>query len=324
MDAAIRQDIKVAQPEAGTIEVSLPKLSLAPRISLDEISLVAKTSKLDQKRQQWGCSFSEAVMKLASAGEDVGKMISSHETQEAALKEVLQILPKEQVVPWSEARVAKLARSKAVISLGGDGQFNYVTQWCRDQVVIGMKSDPKSLGAMLRFVPGDMERVVESLARGVYELESWPRAQAKIGDRHMRPATSDYFLGEYSRLLPSTVEIQWNNQSAIVRGSGVVVTTGAGSTGFLLSAGRYLGEFARPFSPSEAKLKFVVSEPMEETFARGVMLYGEIRPGDTFKMRALKASNPVISGDGMGKFKLGGETIEIGFSAHPLNVLRSV
>jgi NAD kinase len=292
----------------------------APALTLQDIFVVPKNSKLEQICQQTGKSMEEVLK--AQTPKDAASLEASHARQLESLEIVKAILPPSQFVTWSEASKQALCASKAVIALGGDGHLNFVGQFLTDQMIIGVNSDPVlSQGDILRYKAQDIPEVIKSLLSGDYHVEYWPRIRAKLGETILPRTVSEIFIGGKEFMIPSRVEIEFKGQTIVNRGNGLVIATGAGSTALCASASAFLGPQGEPFPPSEQKLRFVMALPMRPELKRNVLLAGDILPGEEFKVRLQRGQQPIVKCDGINEYDAKGEWLTVSLSTTPLRVM---
>ncbi len=168
------------------------------------------------------------------------KIYASHLRQHESLNKLKNVI-KEGVYAFRED-LAHLDyyRFKLIISLGGDNHFIHVSHYTTDQFIFGMNSDERtSVGALLQFdAPSFLERFDPTRTRHTFHTEEWSRIDCELiypdGRRtHTGPCTSEIsvrnsFPDTMSRYLLRRNEEEWEEQKS----SGLLLATGAGSTGW--------------------------------------------------------------------------------------------
>ncbi len=141
-----------------------------------------------------------------------------------------------------------------VVSHGGDNHFTYVAHQVGRTHVIGCNSDPlSSVGALLGFTAEELELAVQNDFEST-ELEHWSQILTTIRYPdgkiiHTVPAICEVSLRNNSPDLTSRYWISYQGQKEEQKCSGLLVYTGAGSTGWISSC--FPKKF-EPFSKHEA------------------------------------------------------------------------
>lgn len=127
-----------------------------------------------------------------------------------------------------------------VIALGGDNHFTFVAHHAIDTLVLGCNSDPPtSVGALLSFHVEDIKKALETNWENTI-LEEWPLIEVKIHYPDGRKINtlrgiSEISIRNNSPDLTSRFLICHQNQMEEQKCSGLLVYTGAGSTGWVMS-----------------------------------------------------------------------------------------
>lgn len=133
-------------------------------------------------------------------------------------------------------------------------------------------------------------------------------AQASTQDGQCMLAVNDLFIGQRTHV-SARYDITWNRRTEHQSSSGIIVSTGLGSTGWYRSvitqaagiAHAFLGkEFSAGRQSWDAdRLTFVVREPFPSRSTRTDIVYGEIGEGDDFRILSQMPGNGVIFSDGI-------------------------
>ncbi|MCB0355012.1 MAG: hypothetical protein KDD64_15880, partial [Bdellovibrionales bacterium] len=169
----------------------------------------------------------------------------------------------------------------------------------------------------------EFEEALICLTKGDYRIERWTRIGIQTRDRMLR-ATSEIFIGEYAREMMSRHILALSGgEREEQKCSGILVASGAGSTGWYDSAIRYLVPDGAPYSSQSTELRYLVTEPYRGKFSGLRFLNGEVSPGQPLELTILSDSQPVIALDSFKRFPLArGERLRIAPSRVPLNVLQ--
>ena len=231
-------------------------------------------------------------------------------------------------------------RADLVIVLGGDNSFTRVSQFCQGTTtILGINSDPdRSVGHLLSAkirTKADATEVARKIHMYDYRIEEWQRIKCKINGRKIRLATSELFLGEKLRKNMSRHVMEhklgklhnWKHEymdplpKKIIKEhkcSGMVLATGAGSTGWLKSTSNW-----NPWENTKEEFRYQVTEPYGYNLnENNLSINGDqIYPGDTFKLTSLN-DDGIVSVDSWEEYPFNrGAVAEISFG-DTLKVMR--
>ncbi|MDX1961239.1 MAG: NAD+ kinase [Leptospiraceae bacterium] len=182
------------------------------------------------------------------------RIYNSHIRQLESREILRKIFPKGKFIFRDELDKLNLQDFDLVIALGGDNHFTYVAHYTKGTKILGCNSDTKtSLGALLAFDPNSLEQVVKDDFKET-KIEEWSLISARI----------EYPNGGYLETVSSVNEVSVRNASPDLtsryiickddereeqKSSGLLLYTGAGSTGWLTAClgntKSSLGEFPK-------------------------------------------------------------------------------
>ena len=144
------------------------------------------------------------------------------------------------IVPFNAALKRQLASADLVVSVGGDGTLLRASQFVRGGMVIGVNSAPgDSVG---RFCTANREKLAPSGSTRFWTLKWRPVELARLrvtldGKTLPELALNDVLVAHYSPAATTRYLIEVGDQVEEHRSSGVWVSTAAGSTAGIGSAG---------------------------------------------------------------------------------------
>lgn len=321
---------------------------------LEEIAIIKRITPIDFELREYRLkSIEELANKYRADGkseEMAIKMIADKEYKSKAQKEFLKELTEkygfsaQQIYRIDENSLKeKIQDYKAVISFGGDDTQTRVSHIIDGIPLIGLRADDKSLGKTLYYNRDNFCKALEKIKNNEYEIEEWPRLEATVNGKRFAQATGHYCLSApFANKHMTRFTIYKNNTLLTpekgIPGSGILIWTGAGSTGQPRSATWYFGEHITPFKPTERKAMWAVQDPyspdkhpFEEYGLES--LHGEIKNGDELTLiskcktidqllRSLKLDPGHMASDSLEDafFKEGTE-IKIKLSESPLRVI---
>jgi NAD kinase len=314
-------------------------------MSFDDCVVLTKSSVLVYDANKMNRSQSEVLSWYRDQGypeSRISAILASHHEQVSAIEEVNRLFERagiddQRVFNFDqlshEERREIFERFPLVISLGGDDHAKAVSRYVNsEQFFCIINSDTTSSNGVLTYYDRrSIGNLFERLSTGDFLIEEWPRLQVTINrtvdgvDEKVQcaPALSEISIADEFTLYTFRGVAQGNflSQPEIIKGSGLLIANGAGSTGWFSSAARYIYPEGRSFPRTSLKAEYVVREP-----------YGDRRPeasytssfesGDVLVIRTSSKHSPEVSGDSVWREPLpaGAEAI-ISLSEKPLKVI---
>lgn len=203
-----------------------------------------------------------------------------------------------------------------VIALGQDGVVANTMKYLDGHPLIGVNPDAGRYdGVLLPFVSADLPALLRDVAADKRPFKAITMARATLTDGQVLHAVNDLFIG--ARTHTSAIyEIEAGEQKERQSSSGLIVSTGLGSTawfksivtGSLAVASAYYGEgepaayAPQPYKPSawdSSELRFAVREPFPSRVSKTELVFGSLAKGDALRLRSLMPENGVIFSDGI-------------------------
>lgn len=196
-----------------------------------------------------------------------------------------------------------------IITFGQDGLVANAAKYATELPIIGVNPDPKRIdGILLPFTPETAASAVRRVLDGRAKMRQVALAAVQLSDGQRMLAFNDLFIGHKSHQ-SARYQISTRKTSETQCSSGVLISTGAGSTGWLSSMfnmargiGRFLGssvENAPRFSPDDRRLVFVVREPFASKRSQADLVAGVIEDGAELIVESLMPQEGVIFSDGI-------------------------
>ncbi len=204
-----------------------------------------------------------------------------------------------------------------VISIGGDGTFTRASNLVENQLILGVNSDPDtSEGALTSIDPNTLNNL-EHILEGNFRTIQRERAEVVKNKELIRIyVLNSIFIGAAMQFLAARYKIKLRDREEEQRSSGVIISTGSGSTAWFKSAG---GE---PFDYSEKRLKLIVREPyFGKRVFKSTILKGEIGMGERIEFESMRDYGGVIVLDDKVYDFNKKDQAEIRISDKPLNVI---
>jgi NAD kinase len=205
-----------------------------------------------------------------------------------------------------------------VVVLGQDGLVANTVKYLNGQPVIGVNPDPARWdGQLLPFRLSDLAKIVPEVLRGKRAAKSVTMAQVTLNTGEKLYAVNDLFLGPRSHI-SARYKITCGGKSENHSSSGVIVSTGVGSTGWfksllagatgiVQSLGADTVKQTRPLKPAPRSdfawdagyLCFTVREPFPSKTTQASLVFGRVTVKQPLLIESQMPENGVIFSDGI-------------------------
>ena len=239
---------------------------------------------------------------------------AEHETYQAAVSELRRRLggiAKLQVIERGFLPNFLFTPQDVVVTIGIDGLVVNTAKYLHGQALVAVNPDPAHIdGVLLPFTVANAAEAARRALSGQARCRLVSMAEASLNDGQTLLAFNDLFIGAASHI-SARYHIHYGRDSEDHSSSGIIVSTGAGATGWLSSLfnmanGLWAGFGSPPASlPSPAlpweadRLIFVVREPfISKTSAAGIVC-GAITPDAPLEIESHMPSGGVIFSDGV-------------------------
>jgi hypothetical protein len=193
--------------------------------------------------------------------------------------------------------------------VGQDGLVANTAKYVGEQPIVAVNPDPERFdGILLRYKPVDARAAVTSLLEGRAHVRKVTLAEAALEDGQRLLGFNDLFIGARSHV-SARYRIAFGGSAEPQSSSGVLVSTGAGSTGWLSSVFAMSGAVSRFSGGKEGRavrmewedprLVFVVREPYLSRHSRTGIVAGMIESGGELILESQMPSGGVIFSDGV-------------------------
>ncbi len=319
-----------------------------PMPAHEKIVVLTKKTALEELIERHS-SRDQARFYVEHRGASFGEYEAAHDAYQKALAQLKADLPPGVRVQWLEREFLPtftFGPNDLVVTLGPDGLVVNAAKYLDGQSLVALNPDPTRIdGVLLPFPVWQAKWVLEKAARGQGTIERLTMAEARLNDGQNLLALNDFFVGRRGHA-SARYRLNLGERSEEQSSSGVIVSTGAGSTGWLRSiltgAGRILEDFAPSpevsaasqaaqndfrFGWSEEKLRFSVREPFVSKTSGAQIVFGEIGGGRALEIVSLMPQDGVIFSDGIEEDALefnSGAIAHIGVAARKLHLVTRI
>jgi len=225
------------------------------------------------------------------------------------LRSSLQLGLRLQFVERSLVPTLLFSGTDLVVAAGQDGLVANTAKYVGRQPIVGVNPDPDRFdGILLPFQPAQARDAVGRVLDGRARMREVTLAEAVLNDGQRLLAFNDLFLGARTHV-SARYRIQVGETSEPQSSSGILVSTGAGSTGWLSSVFNMAAGVARlgggrperglRLEWEDPRLVFVVREPFASRHSKAGIVAGILEPGRELLVESQMASGGVVFSDGV-------------------------
>jgi NAD kinase len=183
-------------------------------------------------------TVSQAKFYINSLGGDFGEYEEEHRQYNESVREArqrMEELGKLQLLDRKYLSNFIFAPDDIVVVIGQDGLVANTLKYLDEQPVIGVNPDPGRWdGVLLPFAPTEAAKIVEETLRGQRKTKEVTMARARIQNGQELLAVNDFFIGQRTHISARYI-IKHGGVKEPQSSSGVIVSTGLGSTGWMKS-----------------------------------------------------------------------------------------
>lgn len=284
-------------------------------LSENKVVLVVRRTRLDELITRFNTE-DQAKFYVEHLGADFSDYKQEDVTYKRTVSELGKIISRHsrvQVIDRDFIPNFIFGKSDTVIALGQDGLVANVLKYLGGQVLIGVNPDRKRWeGVLLPFALPDMDRILPEVFSGKRPIREVTMAQANLNNGQSLRAVNDLFIGPRSHT-SARYRIKIGDREENHSSSGIIVSTGLGSTGWLRSvlagaegiSSSFSGEapenFDGSFDWSADQLCFSVREPWPSKNSGAGITFGKIASATPLVLVSQMPENGVIFSDGIEK-----------------------
>ncbi len=203
-----------------------------------------------------GSAKSKAVRKTDAIEK---RFINTHLEHYQTLTKVEAFLKKHglKYQKMQRGRTKDFSKFDLILTIGGDGTFLEAASAVTSQLMLGINSDPKwSVGRFCCANSSNFSHIIFSLINGKANICPLNRMQVVLSkSKQSRTVLNDILICHSNPAAMSRYFLEFKSKGEEQRSSGIWVSTAAGSTGAIRSAGGVV------LDEKSTKLQFVVREP---------------------------------------------------------------
>jgi len=284
------------------------------RSSENKIVLIVRKTRLDELITRFNTE-SQARFYVEHLGADFSDYKREHENYKASVQyaqRLLSDLGRLQTIYREFITNFIFGNTDTIVVLGQDGLVANVLKYLNGQSVVGVNPDPERWeGVLLPFTVPDLPRIIPEVFSVSRPIREVTMAKAELNNGQTLYGVNDLFIGPKSHT-SARYELQIDGHSEKHSSSGIIVSTGLGSTGWFrsvvagatgiaarLSGNKQQGKPQGNFEWDANYLYFSVREPWPSKTSSAETTFGKITAKKPLKLISHMPENGVIFSDGI-------------------------
>ena len=271
--------------------------------------LVTRKTRLQELIERFN-TWPQARFYLEHNQVDAQGYLDEHDLYQQRLQEAQRVLKRQgrfQLLERSLLPNYQFGANDIVVVLGQDGLVANTLKYLQGQPVIAINPDPKRWdGKLLPFEIGDLSQVVSRIVAGRSDDTSITFAEARTNDGQIMRAVNDLFIGPNSHISARYI-LDWQGLRETQSSSGIIVSTGFGSTGWfqsILAGAMGVTEVSNHrlssgFAWDDRRLQFTVREPFPSRTTGVELVFGAITDNSPLRLESQMPEKGVIFSDGI-------------------------
>lgn len=281
------------------------------KLSERKIVIITKKTRADELAKKFN-NMTQASFYVKQMGGDIDEYVAESKVYKDAISSSfgqLQDLARVQQIDQEYVPSFMFGEDDIVVVIGQDGLVANTLKYLNGQPLIAVNPDPARYdGVLLPFREPDLPHIVRDVLANCRPKKEITMAVAELNDGQSLLAVNDFFIGRQTHVSAQysiKIDGQEENQSS----SGIIVSTGLGSTGWLKSViagargiarnitGREIsGDVSTPKWDSDY-LYYTVREPFPSNSTGTSLVFGKI--SDSLQITSQMPENGVIFSDGI-------------------------
>ncbi len=202
--------------------------------AFDKVVLVTRKTRLEELIERFN-THAQAKFYIEHAGGDFAAYVQEHDAYQQAFEKArraVEIGLKIQVIDRALVPTYLFARTDVIVTLGQDGLVANTAKYVGGQPILAVNPDPARFdGILLPFQPAELRAAIERTVAVKTHMRSITMAEAQLKDGQRLLAFNDLFIGARSHI-SARYRVTYGTRSENHSSSGIIVSTGAGSTGW--------------------------------------------------------------------------------------------
>jgi NAD kinase len=280
----------------------------------EKIVIVTKKTPLEELVEKFN-SKPQAKFYIEHSGASFDDYEDAHETYQSALDTLKKILPnhiKQQHIEKSFLPNFLFGKNDLVITIGPDGLVINTAKYLDAQPILAVNPDILRVdGVLMPFDIDSLNLQITGILKGNYSVNYISMANVKLNDGQELYGVNDIFVGPRSQI-SFRYTIKSANKEEKQCSSGIIISTGAGSTGWfksIITGAKIITRSLENVTKFEDKnhqfpwdaeyMYFCVREPFPSRTSRINLVFGKITKSSPLYLTSQTPQGAVIFSDGI-------------------------
>lgn len=282
--------------------------------AFEKIVVVTKKTALEELVERFN-TVSQARFYIEHSGVAFGEYEAAHAAYQASLSAVRRQLPrrvKQHFIERGFLPTFTFGPKDLVVTLGPDGLVINTAKYLDEQPIVALNPDPARIDGILNpLAPCELPAALDAAAGAHPRLRRVTMARAALNDGRELHAVNDLFIGPRTHA-SARYRLAYGQEVEEQSSSGIIVSTGAGSTGWLKSvvagavriASTVCGQKLAVtrdtrFDWEAERLQFFVREPFASRTTGASLVAGTLEARQELTITSWMTENGVIFSDGV-------------------------
>jgi NAD kinase len=284
--------------------------------ALEKVVVVTKKTALEELVERFN-TREQARFYLEHMGVAFEPYLAAHDAYQRAVVTLREGLPRGARSQWIERSFLPtflFGAQDLVVTLGPDGLVVNAAKYLSAQPLLAFNPDPERIdGILLPFRVAQAHATLGPVLRGEHTLKKISMARAELNDGQRLDAVNDLFIGARTHV-SARYRLRFRDRAEDQSSSGIIISTGAGSTGWfrsiLTGAAGVVEGFSRAAEVRAVKdkyrfdweadyLYFSVREPFVSKVSAAGLVFGRIPAAEQLELVSAMPQNGVIFSDGV-------------------------
>ncbi|MDO7905962.1 sugar kinase [Paenibacillus sp. JX-17] len=292
---------------------------MSGRLTENKIILIKRRTRLEELIVRYN-TIQQAQFYIERLGADFSDYLQEDAQYRQAISRTLnelEVIGRVQLLDREHVPNFIFGEQDVVVVLGQDGLVANTLKYVEHQPLIGVNPDPLRWdGVLLPFTVGDLKLVVPDVLRRRRPIKEVTLAKAQLNDGQVMYGVNDLFIGRKTHV-SARYQLKLESYTEQHSSSGIIVSTGLGSTGWLRSimagaagimravtckeTGAHLDRQDERLAPvwDAPSLRFSVREPFPSRTTSAELVFGEITDGRPLRITSQMPEDGVIFSDGV-------------------------
>jgi NAD kinase len=297
----------------------------------EQVIVVKSKKRLEQLIERFNTK-AQAKFYLERTGDDFSSIENEHNQFYKAfenLSKLLYSLNKYKVIDRSFLPNYIFTQKDLIIGIGQDGLIANIAKYVKGQPIVGYNPNPSVYDGLLLPFPSIGIKEFNSIINGDFNSNKVTMAKASFSDGQELLAFNDFFIGPKSHT-SSRYIIHFNEEKEQQISSGIIVSTGVGSTGWMSSIANMVNgigenDVSMTLPPESNQLRFAVREPFVSQVSTANICGGIINSEQKLIIESSMVDNGLVFSDGIQNdfiaFNIG-TTVEISIAHEKANLVQ--